>query len=493
MGERTTAWIGAALVLGMTAGCATGSGAGSAAAPADAQAPATAEAAPRNVILFLGDGMGVSTVTAARILAGQLRGEPGEAHALSFEEFPHVALVKTYNVDAQVADSAGTMSAIVTGEKTRIGHISVAASVTQNDCRAALQNPLPTLLEQAEDHGLATGIISTARITHATPAATYAHVPNRNWESDAQLPAAAAAAGCRDIARQLVEFSHGDGIEVVLGGGRAPFLPADMADPEYPEVNGIRADGRNLIEAWQQANPSGRYVWNQAGFDSLSAAMDGPVLGLFEPSHMQFEADRADDAAGEPSLAEMTGFAIDKLARAGSGYFLMVEGGRIDHAHHAGNAYRALGDTLAMADAVQAAMNLTDPADTLILVTADHSHTMTISGYPRRGNPILGKVETPLGELATDLKGRPYTTLGYANGPGFRETLPDLRNVDTEAQDFLQPATVPLASETHGGEDVAAYGRGPGADAVRGVMEQNRLYHVMQQVLLPELAPAAER
>ncbi|MEQ9004162.1 MAG: alkaline phosphatase [Pseudomonadales bacterium] len=445
--------------------------------------PAAPEQRARNVILFLGDGMGVSTVTAGRILAGQLQGGPGEDHTLSFERFPHVALVKTYNTDAQVADSAGTMSAIMTGVKTRIGHISVPPAVAHGDCAAALDNALPTLLELAEQRGLATGVVSTTRITHATPAATYAHAPNRDWESDGQLPEAARQAGCRDIARQLAEFAHGDGIEVVLGGGRLAFLPAGTADPEYAAASGVRADGRNLIEAWQSAAEGRQYVWNRAQFDALAAADGDQVLGLFEPSHMRFEADRADDAAGEPSLSEMTAFAIDKLAARGSGYFLMVEGGRIDHAHHAGNAYRALHDLLAFDAAVHTARRMTDAADTLIVVTADHSHTFTISGYPRRGNPILGKVETPLGTQATDAEGRPYTTLGYANGPGHQTPLPDLTGTDTTHPDYRQLATVPLDSETHGGEDVAAYADGPGAQGVGGVMEQNRLFDVMHTAL----------
>jgi len=445
--------------------------------------PAGLEAGKRNVILFLGDGMGVSTVTAARIFAGQQQGQPGEDHSLSFERFPNVSLVKTYNTNAQVADSAGTMSAIVTGVKTRIGHISVAPAAAHDDCPAALRNTVPTLLEQAEGAGLATGVISTARITHATPAATYAHVPNRNWESDTQLPEPAVEAGCRDIARQLLEFDHGDGIEVVLGGGRAPFLPRDTEDPEYPDTTGVRSDGRDLTAEWTTGRPEARYVWNRAGFDALSPADPGPVLGLFEPSHMQFEADRPQDPAGEPSLTEMTRFAIDKLAADPDGYFLMVEAGRIDHAHHGANAYRALVDTVALAEAVEAAMAMTDHAETLILVTADHSHTFTISGYPRRGNPILGKVETPEGELATDSEGRPYTTLGYQNGPGYRDPLPDLTEVDTTAPNYRQLGAYPLASETHGGEDVAAYATGPEAQRVRGVMEQNLLYDVMRRAL----------
>lgn len=467
--------LGAVLALA-AGGCATGGPHAPHVEPA---------AAPRNVILFLGDGMGVSTVTAARIFAGQSRGGHGEEHALSFERFDNVALVKTYNTDAQVADSAGTMSAIVTGVKTRIGHISVPPVVAHNDCAAALDNEIPTLLELAEQQGLATGIVTTTRITHATPAATYAHVPNRNWESDAQLPEAAVTEGCRDIARQLVEFDHGDGIEVMLGGGRLAFLPDAAADPEYPALRGVRTDGRDLVAEWVGGTPGRHYVWNRAQLDALTPDGRSQVLGLFEPSHMRYEADRADDPAGEPSLAEMTAFAVQHLAARGAGYFLLVEGGRIDHGHHAGNAYRALGDTVAFAEAVAVARQLTSAADTLILVTADHSHTLTISGYPKRGNPILGKVVTPLETLAADAAGRPYTTLGYANGPGHRAELPDLTEVDTTHRDFLQPATVPLESETHGGEDVPAYADGPGAEGVRGVMEQHRLFDVMRRVLLP--------
>lgn len=466
--------VSRAALLFLLAGCAgTGVGAG--------DQPATA---PRNVILFLGDGMGVSTVTAARILAGQRLGKAGEEHVLSFETFPNVALVKTYNVDAQVADSAGTMSAIMTGEKTRIGVFGVSAAVPQNDCAASLANELPTLLEEAEDRGVATGIISTARITHATPGATYAHVPNRNWEADVAVPPEAQEAGCTDIARQLVEFAHGDGIDVILGGGRAAFLPGSVVDPEYPHLNGMRGGETNLVREWLAGAPDRQFVWNKAQFEAL--AERGQVLGLFEPSHMQYEADRLDSELGEPDIAGMTAVAIERLRAQGRGFFLMVEGGRIDHGHHAGNAYRSLTDAIAMADAVQVAMDMTDESDTLILVTADHSHTLTISGYPKRGNPILGKVESALGEENRDAMGRPYTTLSYANGPGYRPEVPDLTEVDTEAKEFLQVATIPLGSETHGGEDVAAYARGPNAATLRGVMEQNELYQVLRGALFPD-------
>lgn len=439
---------------------------------------------PRNVIVFLGDGMGVSTVTAARIYAGQKLGLAGEEHSLSFEAFPHVALVKTYNTDMQVPDSAGTMSAIVTGEKTRAGVLSIAANAPRGDCAAALANPLPTLLEQAEQAGLATGLVSTARITHATPAANYAHSADRNWEDDTGVGAAGLAAGCRDIARQLVELTAGDGVDVIFGGGRANFYPKGWVDPEYNKALGRRSDERNLVEQWLAAAPNRAYAWDTDGFNKLNPDAT-QVMALFEPSHMQWEANRAKDLAGEPSLAALTEVAIERLANlsADGGYYLVVEAGRIDHGHHAGSAYLALEDTLAFDAAIQQALSQVDLQETLILVTADHSHTLTISGYPQRGNPILGKVRLPNGDLLPDVNGQPYTTLGYANGPGYQKILTDLTEVDTEAADYQQRATVPLSIETHAGEDVAAYAIGVGAEKLHGVIEQNALYSLLKPVL----------
>ena len=463
----------------------------------------------RDIILFIGDGMSLPTVAAARIYEGQLHGGPGEENQLSFERFPHTALSKTYETDSQTPDSAGTMTAMMTGVKTRAGVLSVGAAGARGDCAAARSAPLVTLLELAETAGLSTGVVTTTRVTHATPAATYAHTPERNWERDSELSETAVASGCPDIARQLVDFNLGDGIDVVMGGGRSNFLPAGAADPEYATAPGARLDGHDLVAEWKARHPDGRYVWNKAQLDALDPMRDRRILGLFEPEHMHYEHDRGSDAAGEPSLADMTRSAIRSLKGNSKGFFLMVEGGRIDHAHHAGNAFRALTDTVAFSDAVRAATEATSEADTLIIVTADHSHTLTFVGYPKRGNPILGKVSGSSGEdinpgLATDSLGLPYTTLAYANGPGYAGATdqqgegpkrfehpvsgaepangrPDLRNVDTEDPDYLQESTLPTGSETHGGDDVGVWARGPGADAVRGSIEQNVIFHVMVQ------------
>ncbi|ENM5739964.1 alkaline phosphatase [Vibrio mimicus] len=437
----------------------------------------------KNIIFFVGDGMGISTLTAARIYQGQQQGNSGEENRLSFETFPYSALSKTYSVNQQTPDSAPTMTAMITGVKTEDGMLSVSSESTRGNCLSSKENELKTVLELAEDLGKSTGVISTARITHATPAATYAHTPERNWEVDTKLTAEAVANGCRDIAYQLVMDAPGNGLEVALGGGRSYFLPNTVTDGEG--AKGRRADGHDLTAAWREKFNNAAYVWNKEAFDAVDTSTVDHLLGLFESSHMQYATDQNDDIGGEPSLAEMTSKAIDVLKKNNKGYFLMVEGGRIDHAHHAGNAARALADTVALSDAVQVAMNKVNLKDTLIIVSADHSHTFTIAGYPARGNPILGLVYKPEDEaistspsLASD--GQPYTTLGYANGPGakkgFRE---DLTAVDTTDVDFMQQAQVPFGSETHAAEDVAIYASGPGAWLFQGNVEQNVIFHVM--------------
>lgn len=464
----------------------------------------------KNIILFVGDGMGVSTVTAARILAGQLEGKMGEEHLLSFDTMPFSGFSKTYNVDAQTPDSAGTMTAMASGVKTDVGVIGVDEDIERGDCSTVAGNELVTATELAEINGLATGIVSTARITHATPAATYAKSADRNWEDVSDMPEDAVTGGCEDIASQLVNFEANlearfagvdvDGLEVVMGGGRRHFLPKDAAfnsSDAMSAVEGDRTDERDLTAEWQAKYPDGQYVMDQAGFNNLDTESVSQVFGLFNESHMQYEADRANDIAGEPSLSEMTSKAIDVLDNNDKGFFLTVESGRIDHAHHAGNAYNALNDTIELSKAVQVAMDKTSIEDTLIIVTADHSHVFTIAGYPKRGNPILGKV-VAVGKTEPSMAadGMPYTTVGYTNGLGYRDLGDetnadasylegpavgrfDLTSVDTMSPGFHQEATVPLGSETHAGEDVGVYAIGPGAHLVTGTNEQSFLFHVM--------------
>lgn len=440
------------------------------AAPIPEKAPKKA----KNVILFIGDGMGISTITAARIYAGQKQGQSGEEYVLPFEKFENVALVKTYNTNAQVPDSAGTATAMHSGEKTKIGVLGVTSSVTRGDCASGLANPLPLLGEQVKERGMALGIVSTARITHATPASVYARSADRNWEADAAIPEEERGKGCDDIATQLVQSDF----DVALGGGLGAFYGSDKG--------GRRAEADADLPAQWVARTGGSYVNSLSALNAASA--DKPVLGLFTPSHMTYTAQRTAEQADEPTLTDMTAQAISRIKDDPDGYYLMVESGRIDHGHHAGKAGWALEDTVEFARAIEYAIKNTNPEETLIMVTADHSHVFTIAGYPRRGNDILGHVVPPsdggdeVAKAALAEDGKPYTTLGYANGPGSIANLAE-RPIPETGVHAQQQSTIPTGSETHAGEDVALYAQGPGAEKARGVIEQNVIYDIIVEAL----------
>ena len=475
----------------------------------------------KNIILFVGDGMSIATVTAARILEGQQQGMPGEENSLSFGKFPFSGLIKTYNVDSQTADSAGTMTAIISGVKTDKGLIGVSENTNRGDCSSVAGNGLVTALELAEIAGLSTGFVTTTSVTHATPAATYAKSADRDWEDISDMPAQALTQGCEDIASQLVNFESNlrerfagldiNGIEVMMGGGRRHFLPAQASANSRDTssaIEGDRTDGRNLITEWQATYPAGNYVDDQKGFDALQPDSVKQVFALFNESHMLYEADRGNDTAGEPSLTQMTTKAIDVLDNNQQGFFLMVESGRIDHGHHANSAYNALTDTIEFSRAIQAAVDNTDPSETLIIVTADHGHVFVFAGYAKRGNPILGKViEVGSDSEALAHDGLPYSTLSYINGPGFHDFgsetnadkvyytkvfngRADLTDVDTQASGFHQESLVPMGWDTHSGEDVSIYATGPGAHLVTGTQEQSAIFHIMN--FAANLVPRAD-
>jgi alkaline phosphatase len=447
-------------------------------APAPALAPMQVpKKKAKNVILFIGDGMGISTITAARIYDGQSRGETGEENSLSFESFPNVALVKTYNSNQQVPDSAGTASAMNSGVKTRAGAIGVGPAAHLGDCSEGLANALPTLGEIAKANGKGLGIVTTTRITHATPAAVFAHSPHRDWEDDRAIPESERGKGCTDIAAQLTATPF----DIALGGGAANFFGKDKG--------GKRLDPKADLPGDWAKRTGGSFVTTG---EALKAARGskGPVLGLFTPSHMNFMLDRKPDSS-EPTLTDMTVAAIEKMKSQKGGYYLMIEGGRIDHGHHAGVAGYALSEAQEFSRAVEAALKMVDLKDTLVLVTADHSHTFTIAGYPTRGNPILGLVShndergEPSGKPTVAADGQPYTTVGYQNGPGAVKQHPrPAPSTDIKAQ---QQALVPTGDEggaygvieTHGGEDVALFATGPGAENARGVIEQNRIFDII--------------
>jgi alkaline phosphatase len=436
----------------------------------------------KNVIFFLGDGMGPSTVTAARIF------KYGEAGSLNMDQLLRTARIKTYSNDAQTTDSAPSMAAYMTGVKMNNEVISMSSNtvatppgkdangnLTVNNCATNNGTTAPTILELAKAKGKAVGSITTTELTHATPAATFSHICNRN----AQYA----------IAQQLVpggagfNSALGDGVDVLMGGGRNHFTPFDAVNNKTG-----RADGRNLLT---ELGAKG-YIVGATRADMLAASPRNKFIGLFSSrSHLEYELDRtatppAGEGATQPSLAEMTTKAIDLLSGNTNGYFLMVEGGRIDHALHATNAKRALVDTIAFDDAVKAAIDkvkLSDPtlANTLIIVTADHDHTLAFNGYGKRGNPILDinrgyKDNQP----SKDADGNTYSTLVFGNGPNRPATRTSLDSTTVLGDNYLQESGVRLSSETHGGGDVKLFASGAGAKPFKGTLDNTKVFDLLK-------------
>ena len=437
---------------------------------------ATVKPTPKNVLFFLGDGMGITTLTASRIYA---YGEDGN---LTIDTLPETAFLKTYSHDSQVTDSAPSMAAYMTGVKSNNGVISMDSDATQQaDCSTSPGKAVTTLLELAKAAGMGTGVVTTTRVTHATPAATYAHICNRDLEND--------------IAVQLVpngtgfNSALGSGLDVILGGGRKQFLPSD--------ASGSRTDSRNLISELQALG----YNYASTLSEMNAASTDKPLLGLFNGSHLSYELDRVKNAGStEPSLSDMTTKAIDVLSQKEKGFFLMVEGGRIDHALHDTNAKRALQDTIAFDTAIKTAidkMKVLDPElkNTLIVVTADHDHTLVLNGYAKRTGKttdseagVLGVVKNyagnSVGQPATDANGMPYSIIGFGNGSnrvdGPRTAIDDAM---TSADDYRQEVVFEVGtpgSETHGGTHVFLGATGMGADSFHGVMENTAVFNKLK-------------
>lgn len=446
-------------------------------------APSYAAGEVKNIIFFLGDGMGPTTVTASRIY------QYGEDGSLTMDKLERTARIKTYSNDAQTTDSAPSMAAYMTGVKMNNEVISMSQQTIAtppgkdingnlgiNNC-AATGNGMPaqTILELAKSKGKAVGSITTTELTHATPAATFSHICNRN----AQYA----------IAAQIVPGGAGynaalsDGVDVLMGGGRNHFTPYDATTNK----NG-RADGRDLLVEFA----ANGYTVAKTKADMIAAPNNKKFIGLYSSkSHLEYELDRtatppAGEGATQPSLAEMTVKAMDVLSQNPNGYFLMVEGGRIDHALHGTNAKRALVDTIAFDNAIKAALDkakLTDPTlvNTLIVVTADHDHTLAFNGYGKRGNPILDiNRNYKDGQPSKDADGNTYTTLVFGNGPNRPNLRTNLDSATVLADNYLQETGVRLASETHGGGDVKLAATGGGAKAFKGTLDNTRVFGLLK-------------
>ena len=443
----------------------------------------------KNVILMIADGNGIGTNYATRLYVGQQLGKLGEEQVLPYETNGfYNGIVKTYNINAQTPESAPTAGAMNTGVKQRFNMINLGGSALHDDCASVAGNELTTFAELVAAQGKSVGIVSTARLTHATPAAVYAKTASRDWEDE--LPEGCTAQ--KDIATQMIDAMTSGMVDIALGGGSRYFVPKDTATPNGGK--GHRADGKDLLADVKSAGI--QYASNKAEFDALD--LSKPILGMWSDSHTSYEADRPET---EPSLVDMTRKAIDFLSQNDQGYYLEIEAGRVDHANHDGNFARTAKDGMIWTEAVALADEMTNDQDTLIIVTADHEHAIAFNGYCGRGTPIQGLCyevsKTGIehsDELALADDGKPYSVISYANGAGsilkkgegandYSGARPAVTQEEAMDVDYLQQSLLPMSSETHSGEDVAVYAKGPWAHLVDGTIEQNVIFHVMNHAV----------
>lgn len=383
---------------------------------------------PRNVILIVGDGMGASSITAAYYARG----------GLAMTQAPVQGLVATHGVDRLVNDSAATATALATGRRARYRTVGVAPG------QGGELEPATSVLERAEAQGLRTGLITSTTLTHATPAAFYAHQPNRGREDL--------------IAGQFVDLpgrvEGADGIDVAFGGGAERFAPEQL------EV--LRERGVLVSTEWSDE----------------PAPPDAQVMRLLAPEGLPEAPARLATGAEIPSLARMTRSALRTLAPSPRGFFLMVEGGQIDWAMHGLERGARLIDEVADLDAAaaEALAFARERGDTLVIITADHDHTLSLldnhygfaRGHCGAATRCGGSVE---------LEQLPLAAEGIHRGEGLRQG--ELQGEWAPAGIVLQYAWLPQAASIadpipgpHAAHFVPLFAYGPGAEAVGGFRQQ---------------------
>lgn len=438
--------------------------------------------APQNVILLIPDGFGPASSTMAR---DYLRWKHGTT-TLALDTLERGS-VRTFAADSRVTDSAAGATAYSTGTKTYNGAIAVDT----------LEQPVATILEAAEADGMATGLVATSRLTHATPATFAAHVPDRWMENEI-------------AAQEILQ-----GIDVLLGGGRRHFVPQSVDGSD-------RNDDRNLMD--EAADDGYQVVQNRSG---LMQVTEGPVLGLFSMSHMDYEIDRNPDE--QPSLAEMTRKTLDLVSQDEDGYVVMIEGSRIDHAGHSNDAAAHLHDILAFEEATQVALEQAQQDEnTLVVVVSDHEtggmslgRDIGSDGIYAWEPDVLDQVTASHG-VVLDSVGRAWEAqsiepaqdraeavdamepvLAHFTGIGalkpkehvlLQESVHNMRALNFALSEVIgRRALVGWTTRGHTAVDVKLHAYGPGANRFTGNMDNTRVGSLLADLLGVDLPAHTER
>lgn len=422
-----------------------------------------------SVILLIGDGMGLSHTHFAEIYAAYMLGED-----LAVSSIQQRTTTYTASLDSEITDSAAAGTALLSGQKTNVGMINVLPDGDNTY----------TLGEAVHEAGEAVGIVSTARITHATPASVYGHTTNRDDEND--------------LAVQLVAFAP----EVALGGGWQHFLHEDIDDS-------VREDDRDLIAEIASLD----YTMVSTGSDlaAVDTESTNRLIGLFSQDHMSYAIDRVTNELDQPSLATMTDSAIRVLDNNPEGFFLVVEGGRIDHAAEQHDLAAMVNELLAFDAAIQVALDYqAQNPNVLIIVTADHES----------GGLSLGRDSLPpdmnnlaaitcsfsyLGQLITE----DNNMFDVAEQCGFDLNENQVEQITTNDVSVLEGvgnrashvahyvvseyeselAAIRWGTWGHTAQPVITYAIGPGAQAFMGGLDNTDIAPLLAQILGVQFTP----
>jgi alkaline phosphatase len=420
----------------------------------------------KNVILFIGDGMGPSQFAAAWLYSNRVLGK--NLKMVEVMNAGRTAYLMNDTADAIVTESAAAASQMATGQRMTAGAVSIAADG---------KTPVLTIMEIAKGKGLATGLVTTSGITDATPAVFAAHVAHRSDEAS--------------VAEQELKM----GVDVLMGGHKQFFLSEISA--------GKRTDGRNLLD---EARAAGYTVVGDA--EELKAATGAKILGLFNMGNMAHEIDRAPTM--EPSLADMTAKTLSVLSRNPKGLFAMIEGGRIDHAAHRNDAAGTIREVLAFDEAVGVGLEFARKnPDTLVIVTADHETAgMALIGRGRDGREdisinlaAIGKIRASFEVIAEVLGKNPtpekikqttqeYLRVEITNEEAATVANDTIRKLDPANYGYpylhtlafvLRPyLRVGWGSQTHTASPLFAFGIGPGSTPLTGLVHNTQIFDVMK-------------
>jgi alkaline phosphatase len=445
----------------------------------------------KNVVFFLGDGLSVAHRTAARIMSKGMT--EGKANGrLNMDDLERMAFIGTSATNSIDTDSANTMSAYMTGHKTAINALGVYADRTPDSLDDPRVETIAEALRRQTNKSI--GIVSTAEIEDATPAAIVSHTRNRNDKAE--------------IAGMIYDIKP----EVVLGGGSAYFLGKETPGSK-------RKDNQDYIKLFQDA---GYKLATDKDELAANASADGKLLGLFHTGNMDVTLDReflkkgsVDKFPKQPGLVAMTKVALDRLSKNEDGFFLMVEGASIDKMSHPLDMERAVYETIEFDQAIGLGREFAKShPDTLVVVTGDHTHGVSLLGIIDDTSGKQGREKVMVSSFAgfpnyTDenkdgfpdkVDATRRLAMFVSNFPDYYETFspkldgpfePAVQNENKEYVANEEYKTVPgamfrqgilpksAADGQHTVDDVVLQSEGPGSEGFRGYMEESDVYRVL--------------